>query len=50
VNAAKLKQLKLAAEAYLQKNSQWKFIQFDIISINLELGKPPEIYLIEDVF
>ena len=50
VNAAKLKQLKLAASAYLQLNPQWKIIQFDIISINLTPSKPPEIFLIEDVF
>lgn len=50
VNAAKLKQLKLAAEAYLQQNPQWKFIEFDIISINLEPDMPPEIYFIGDVF
>jgi len=50
VNTAKLKQLKLAAAAYLQQNPQWKFIQFDIVSIKLEEGKSPEIYLISDVF
>jgi putative endonuclease len=50
VNAAKLKQLKLAAAAYLEQNPQWKFIQFDIVSINLEPGRVPEIYLIKDAF
>ena len=50
VNSAKLKQLKLAAESYLQQNPHWKFIQFDIVSINLEENKPPEIYFIGDVF
>jgi putative endonuclease len=50
VNAAKLKQLKLAASAYLQQHPQWKFIQFDIVSINLEPGNQPEIYLIRDIF
>jgi putative endonuclease len=50
VNAAKLKQLKLAAEAYLQQYPHWNFIEFDIISINLEFGKPPEIYFIGDIF
>jgi len=50
VNAAKLKQLKLAAASYLQQYPQWKFIQFDIVSINLEQGKSPEIFLISDVF
>ncbi|HSC53444.1 MAG TPA: YraN family protein [Phnomibacter sp.] len=50
VNTAKLLQLKKGAEAYLVQYPQWKFIQFDIISINLEAGKSPEIFMINDVF
>jgi putative endonuclease len=50
VNAAKLKQLKLAAEVFLHSNPNWKQIQFDIVSINLTNNTAPEIFLIADVF
>lgn len=50
VDADKLKQMKLAGAAFLAVHTQWKFIQFDIIAINLEVGKQPEIFMIPDIF
>jgi putative endonuclease len=50
VNTPKLKHMKEAAEVYLQLNPQWKFIQFDIISVYLKTDGAANIYTIEDVF
>ena len=49
VNATKLRNLKKAAEAYLHTNPAWKFIQFDIVSIQQTVAGM-EIFMIEDVF
>jgi putative endonuclease len=50
VTKRKFRCLKNAAEAYLLKQSNVKNIQFDIISILILPGKPPEYFLLEDVY
>lgn len=50
VKGPKLKHLKEAAQVYLERNPQWKDIQFDIFSIILKPEKEPYCYIIEDVF
>lgn len=49
VNAAKVKQMKKAAEAYLNQHAAWQFIQFDIVAITLSKQAPPDILFIEDI-
>lgn len=49
VNAAKVGQMKMAAEAYLFQFPAWKSIQFDIVAITLAPDQPPDILLIEDI-
>ena len=49
VNAAKIEQMRLAAQAWLQQHPQWHFIQFDILAIRFSPGALPEILLIEDI-
>lgn len=51
VNKAKLKQMKMAAEVWLFRYPEWKFIQFDIISIQIDQPtNSTEIFMIEDIF
>jgi putative endonuclease len=50
VDKKKLGMLKTAAEGYLFYHPQWKWIQFDVLAIVKEFGKPPDIFMIEDVF
>ena len=46
----KMQSLKNAAEAYLNLYPQWKYIQFDVVSIMLCNDEPKEIFLIEDFY
>ena len=46
----KMKMLKTAAEEYQYKNSQWKYVQFDVVAITIIHGTPTEYFLIEDVY
>ena len=48
VDLSKLRSIRLAADAYLEKHPQWKRIQFDIISIRLT-GEEIFIDYFEDV-
>jgi putative endonuclease len=50
VKGKKLKHLKDAAEVYLFLHPQWKWIQFDILSIIKRDNGSSSFYLIEDVF
>lgn len=50
VNREKVRNLMQVAAAYLQVFPQWKRFQIDILSINLKQNKPPEIFLIEDIY
>lgn len=49
VSKSKIKFLMGAAEEYLLLNSEWKLIQFDILSISLQKNKEPQFFFIEDV-
>ncbi len=49
VSRKKIINLINAAEEFLYLHPEWKRIQFDIVSINMVLNKPPEIFFIEDV-
>jgi len=46
----KMTALKNAAEEYLYQHPEWKYIQFDVLSIILEWDTVKEIFLIEDIY
>ena len=50
VKGKKLKHLKEAAEVYLFLHPEWKWIQFDILSIIIKDNGRNSFFLIEDVF
>lgn len=49
VSRKKIINLINAAEEFLYLNTEWKRIQFDIVSINIFRDNQPEIFFIEDV-
>ena len=46
----KMNFLKNAASAYMHVYPQWKYLQFDVVSIILDGDVPKEIFFIEDVY
>ncbi|MEP6513370.1 MAG: YraN family protein [Parafilimonas sp.] len=46
----KMNMLKTAAEEYQYKHPEWKYVQFDVLSITIVNGVPVEYFLIEDVY
>ena len=50
VKGPKLQHLKEAAEAYLYLHPEWKWIQFDILSIIIKADGSASYFIIEDVF
>ncbi|MEI6265545.1 MAG: YraN family protein [Sphingobacteriia bacterium] len=50
IDKSKMQFLKNAAAAYQYKHPQWKYLEFDIISITLDHDLIKEIFLIEDVY
>ena len=50
VGRRKLRNLRKAAEFFLELNPYWKNIQFDIVAITRLEGAPPAFFLIEDVY
>ena len=46
----KMNMLKTAAEEYQYKHTEWKYVQFDVLSITIINGTPVEYFLIEDVY
>ena len=50
VGNKKIMNLINAAEEYLYQNPQWQRIQFDILAITIFNNKPPDYFLIEDVY
>ena len=50
VNKSKIKRLMRAGAAYQFRNPGWTRIQYDIVSVLLLKGKPPELFLIEDIY
>jgi putative endonuclease len=49
VTAKKLERLMNAGEEFLYQNSEWKRIQYNILSIRLHKYKAPEYFFIEDI-
>lgn len=50
IGEQKMKSLRKAAEAYTEQNPQWKYLQFDVLSITMLHNQPAEFFLIEDVY
>jgi putative endonuclease len=50
VNIGKIGRMKQVAEHYLFLHPEWKFIQFDIVSITMEEGQKEVYVMIEDIF
>lgn len=50
VTKKKFRNLQNAANEFLFQNLQYRHVQFDILSITLNLQNEPEFFLIEDVF
>ena len=50
VTKKKFKDLLKAADEFLFRHRQYRHVQFDILSIIVSPHKPPEFFLIEDVF
>lgn len=50
VSPLKLHRLMKAAGRYMGLHPEWKYVQYDILSINLSAGKAPVYFLIEDVY
>jgi len=46
----KMQSLCNAAEEYQRLHPQWKYLQFNVLSIILRKGMEPEFFLIEDVY
>ena len=46
----KMMNLKNAAEEYQYLYPQWQYLQFNVIAITLPYNRPPEFFLIEDVY
>lgn len=50
INTTKMNALKKAAVAYVEQNTEWKKIQFDVMAITLKPNNNHEFFMIEDVF
>lgn len=50
ISKQKMKFLKNAAEAYQFQHKQWKYLQFNVVSIAMEQDRITEIYMLEDVY
>ena len=50
VKGPKLRHLKEAAEAYLYLHPEWRWIQFDILSVIMKEDGTAKYFMIEDVF
>jgi putative endonuclease len=50
VTKKKFKDLLKAADQFLFRHAEYRHVQFDVLSIVVSQHKPPEFFLIEDVF
>jgi putative endonuclease len=50
VSKKKIIHLLRGARAYMNKNPQWREVQFNILSITMLPGQPVEFFFIEDVY
>ena len=50
VNKKKFRNLLSAADEFLFQQNQYRHVQFDVLAINLEKNREPELFYIEDVY
>ncbi|MCG2617311.1 YraN family protein [Terrimonas sp. NA20] len=50
VNRKKFKHLQRAADQYLSRNPQYQWLQYDIVAITIHKYKPPEFFLLQDIY
>ncbi len=50
ISFEKMECLKNAAEEYQYRNPQWKYIQFDVLSITLKQDEAIDYFYVEDVY
>ena len=50
VTKKKMENLINASEEFIYLHPEWKLIQFDVLSINIDTNKSPEFFFIEDVY
>lgn len=50
VDKKKMKRLMMAAEQYTHLHPDWKYVQYDVLSISMRKNDPPEFFFIEDVY
>ncbi len=50
ITKEKMQFLKNAASSYQHQHQKWKYIQFDVIAIELKNNEVKEIFFIEDVY
>lgn len=50
VTRKKFKHLQRAADKFLFLHPEYKWLQYDILSITIHRSKPPEFFLLQDVF
>jgi len=50
VTRKKFKRLQRAADRYLSLHPEHKWLQYDILSITIHHSKPPDFFLLQDVF
>lgn len=50
VSLKKILNLLKAGEQYQWQHPKWTRVQYDILSVSLDTGKPPAFYLIEDIY
>ena len=50
VTKKKMENLINASEEFIYLHPEWKWIQFDVLSISITANKSPEFFFIEDVY
>ena len=50
VSKKKMEQMKLGAEEYQYQHPEWKYIQFDVLAINIVNNQSVEYWFNEDVY
>jgi putative endonuclease len=50
ITKEKMQYLKNSASAYQYQHQKWKYLQFDVIAIELKNNEVKEIFFIEDVY
>jgi putative endonuclease len=50
IGKKKMQNLRNAAEQYQELHPEWKYIQFNVLAITMQFGKPVEYFMLEDVY